>query len=132
VPPQSQSDVSARVGRISQDGDAQQQETGPLLIAQIYRLHEFYHVRGEDDSMTTIPSQHTSNLRLRSRVVLNSSTFTCDSIVVTVEDSVLRTEMTDIESQEKDTPRRVLYFKPMSWLGQIRPHRRDESWSASL
>jgi hypothetical protein len=20
----------------------------------------------------------------------------------------------------------------MSWLGQIRPHRRDESWSASL
>jgi hypothetical protein len=24
------------------------------------------------------------------------------------------------------------FFKPMSWLGQIRPHRRDEAWSASL
>jgi hypothetical protein len=23
-------------------------------------------------------------------------------------------------------------FKPMSWLGQIRSHRRDETWSASL
>jgi hypothetical protein len=23
-------------------------------------------------------------------------------------------------------------LKPMSWMGQIRPHRRDETWSASL
>ena len=52
-------------------------------------------------------------------------------IVATVEDSVLRTEMENLESQEEDTPRRVLWFKPMSWLGQIRPHRRDEAWSAS-
>jgi hypothetical protein len=52
--------------------------------------------------------------------------------VATVEESVLRTEMTDLESQEEDAPKRVLFFKPMSWLGQIRPHRRDESWSASL
>ncbi len=27
---------------------------------------------------------------------------------------------------------RLLFYKPMSWLGQIRPHRRDESWSANL
>ncbi len=53
-------------------------------------------------------------------------------IVVTVEESVLRMEMTGLESQEEDTPNRVLFFKPMSCLGQIRPHRRDESWSASL
>ncbi len=26
----------------------------------------------------------------------------------------------------------ILFFKPVSWLGQMRPHRRDESWSASL
>jgi hypothetical protein len=31
-----------------------------------------------------------------------------------------------------DSPRRFLFFNPMSWLGQIRPHRRDESWSTSL
>jgi hypothetical protein len=37
-----------------------------------------------------------------------------------------------IDPQEEDAPKRILFFKPMSWLGQIRPHRRDESWSASL
>ncbi len=51
-------------------------------------------------------------------------------IVATVEDSVLRTEMAGLESQEEDAPK--LFFKPMRWLGQIRTHRRDESWSASL
>ena len=53
-------------------------------------------------------------------------------IVATVEDSVLRTEMSDLESQEEDVPKRILFFKPMSWLGEIRSHRRDETWSASL
>ena len=50
----------------------------------------------------------------------------------TVEDSVLRTEMTVLESPEEDVPKRILFFKPMSWLGQIRSHRRDETWSVSL
>ena len=40
--------------------------------------------------------------------------------------------MADLEPQEEDTPRRDLWFKPMSWLGQIRPHRRDEAWPAGL
>jgi hypothetical protein len=53
-------------------------------------------------------------------------------VVATVEESVLKTEMAGLESQEEDAPQRILFFKPMSWLGQIRPHRRDESWSASL
>ncbi len=48
-------------------------------------------------------------------------------IVATVEDSVLRTEMTDLESQEEDAPNRILFFKPMSWLGQIRSHCRGEN-----
>jgi hypothetical protein len=41
-------------------------------------------------------------------------------------------EMTGLESQEEDVPKSVLFFNPMSWLGQIRIHRMDESWSASL
>jgi hypothetical protein len=53
-------------------------------------------------------------------------------VVATVEESVLRTEMASLESQEEDAPKRVLFYKPMSWLGQIRTHRRDESWSANL
>ncbi len=53
-------------------------------------------------------------------------------IVATVEDSVLRTEMVDLESLEEDDPRCILFFKHMGWLGQIRSHRRDEAWSGSL
>ncbi len=34
-------------------------------------------------------------------------------VVVTVEESVLRTEMADLESQEEDAPKRVLFYKPM-------------------
>jgi hypothetical protein len=37
--------------------------------------------------------------------------------------------MTGLESQEEDAPKRILFFKPMSWLVQIRSHRRDETWS---
>jgi hypothetical protein len=57
-------------------------------------------------------SRHAEQLCLRSQ----------QRIVDTVEDSVLRTEMTDLESQEEDAPKRILFFKPMSWLGQIRSH----------
>ncbi len=53
-------------------------------------------------------------------------------IVVTVEDLVLRTEITGLESQEEDDPKCILFFKDMSCLGQIRSHRRDETWSTSL
>ena len=35
-------------------------------------------------------------------------------IVGTVEDSVLRMEMTGLESQEEDAPNRILFFKTMS------------------
>ena len=53
-------------------------------------------------------------------------------IVATVEDSVLRTEMAGLESLEEDAPKRILFYTPMGWLGQIRSHRRDEAWSASI
>jgi hypothetical protein len=53
-------------------------------------------------------------------------------VVATVEDSALRTEMENLESDDEDASRRVLWYKPMSWLGQIRPQRRDEARSAGL
>jgi hypothetical protein len=37
-----------------------------------------------------------------------------------------------IESQDEDAPKRLLWYKPIGFLGVIRPHRRDEAWSASL
>jgi hypothetical protein len=30
-------------------------------------------------------------------------------------------EMAGLESQEEDASQRVLFYKPMAWLGQIRP-----------
>jgi hypothetical protein len=69
-----------------------------------------------------VVSRHTEQLSLLSQ----------QCIVVTVEDSVVSTEMSVLESQEEDVPNRILFFKPMSWMGQIRTHRRDEVWSASL
>ncbi len=146
VPPQPQPGARARVGRSSQDGDAQQQEAG-LLLPQLTRLSEAYHVRGEDDTnMPTIPSQHRvtmqilehwqpfQDLKLTFAVSRRAEQLRLrmqQRIVATVEDSV-RTEMGDLESQEEHAPKRILWYKPMSWLGQIRPHRRDEVWSAIL
>jgi hypothetical protein len=66
-PPQSQSGVTGRVGHRSQDSDAHQQQTDPLLIQQISRLHEAYpwHMREADDSnMCTIPSQHRVTMQI--------------------------------------------------------------------
>jgi hypothetical protein len=145
VPPQPQSDTRARVGRSSQDGDSQQQEAGPLLPKHT-RISEAYHVCGEDDSnMTTIPSQHRvtmqilehwqpfQDLKLTFAVSCRAEQLRLrmqQRIVATVEDSV-RTEMGDLESQDH-VPKRILWYKPMSWLGQIRSHRRDEVWSDIL
>ena len=41
-------------------------------------------------------------------------------VVATVEDSVLHTEMVSLESQEEDTPRRVLWFKPVRHDAHVR------------
>jgi hypothetical protein len=49
-------------------------------------------------------SRRAEQLNLRSK----------QRIVPTVEDSVLRTEMTGLESQEEDAPKCILFFKPMS------------------
>ncbi len=100
-----------------------------------------------NDDVTAIPSQFKvtkqilrhwqpfRDLKLKyvgSRQAEQLSSRSQQSVVTTVEESVLKTEMAGLESQEEDAPKRILFFKPMSWLGQIRTHRRDESWSVSL
>jgi hypothetical protein len=61
----------------------------------------------KDLKQTLAVSRRAQQLRLRAQ----------QRVVATVEQSVLRTEMENLESQEEDAPRRVLWFKPMSWLG---------------
>jgi hypothetical protein len=97
--------------------------------------------------VTVIPSQHRvtqqilshwqpfQDLKLMfagSRRAQRLSLHSQQRIVATVEDSVLRTEMTGLESKEEDVPKSILFFKSMSLLGQIRSHRRVETWSVSL
>ena len=53
-------------------------------------------------------------------------------VVPTVEDSALLTEMENLESDEEDSSSPVLWYKSMSWLGQIRTHHRDETCSDGL
>jgi hypothetical protein len=120
-------------------------------LPQLNRLIEASFVRDESSASnadaTAIPSQHRvtqqilshwqpfQDLKLMfagSRRAEQLSLRSQQRVVATVEESVLKTEMAGLESQEEDAPKRLLFFKPMSWLGQIRPHRRDESWSASL
>jgi hypothetical protein len=151
VPSPSQFNGGAGDRLRSQDGVSQEKETVSLSLPQINRLIEDSFVWDERSvsnvDVTVIPSQFRvtqqilrhwqtfQDLKLMfagSRCAEQLSLHSQQCIVATVEDSVLRTEMADQESQEEDSPKRILFFKPMSWLGQIRSHRRDETWSASL
>ena len=151
APSQSQVIVGAGVRPSSQDGVSQLQEPAPLSLPQLNRLVEASFVRDESSAsnadVAVIPSQHRvtqqilshwqpfRDLKFRfviSRRAEQLNLHSQQHIVATVEDSVLRTEMSDLESQEDDDPKSILFFKSMSWLGQIRTYRRDEAWSASL
>ena len=148
---QSQGIVGASARLSSQDGVPQHQEAAPLSLPRLDHLFETSFTRDErsvsNAGVAVIPSQ----LKVTKQILLHWQPFrdlklkfvgsrrheqlslrSQQRIVSTVEESVLRTEMTVLESQEEDAPKRILFFKPMSWLGQIRTHRRDESWSASL
>ncbi len=147
----SQVNTGARVRPRSQDGVPPQQEAAPLSLSHLNRLFEASFAWDENSASTagvaTVPTQFKvtqqillhwqlfRDLKLNfigSRRAEQLSLRSHQRVVSTVEESVLRMEMAGLESQEEDAPSRVLFFKPMSWLGQIRPHRRDESWSASL
>ncbi len=127
------------------------QETASLLLPQLNRLIEASFVRDESSAtnadVTALPSQHRVTQQILSHWKLfkhlklmfadslraeQLNLYSQQRVVDTVEDSVLRTEMAGIESQEEDPPKCILFLRLMSWLGQIRSHRRDETWSASL
>jgi hypothetical protein len=150
APSPSQVNGGARARLSPQDGVPQQQEDAPLSLPQLNRLFEVSFGRDENSDstagVTIIPSQFKvthqillhwqpfQDLKLKfvgSRRAEQLNLHSQQHIVSTVEESVLRMEKAGLESQEEDDPKRVLFFKPMSWLGQIRPHRRDESWSRS-
>ena len=115
--PQSQAHVGARSGRSSQDVVSQQQQAASLFVPQLNRLHEAFLVRGGDASnvaVAAIPAhnrlthqivqhwQPFQNLKLTfavSRRAEQGRLRTQQRIIATAENSVLRTEMANLESQ---------------------------------
>jgi hypothetical protein len=61
----------------------------------------------QDLKLMFVGSRRAEQLSLRSK----------QRVVATVEESVLKTEMGVLESQEEDAPKRLLFFKTMSRLG---------------
>ncbi len=153
VRPSSPSQVNMGAGPrpSSQDGVFHLQEPAPHSLPQINLLVEASVVWDESSAsnadVPVIPTQlkvthqilsHWEPLRDLKFMFAGSlraeqlSLRSQQRIVTTVEDSVLRTEMAGLESLQEDDPKLILFYKPMGCLGQIRSHRRDEDWSASL
>ncbi len=68
------------------------------MLPEINRLIETSFVRDESSASRTEQLSLLSHHR----------------VVATVEESVLKMEMSDLESQEEDAPKRILFFKSMS------------------
>ena len=128
APSQSQVHVGASARLSSQDGISQQQEAAPLSIPQLNCLFEASFARDESSvsnaGVAAIPSQFKvtqqillhwqpfRDLKLKyvgSRRAEQVGLRSQQRIVTTVEDSVLRTEMAGLESQEEDAPKRILF-----------------------
>ena len=50
----------------------------------------------------------------------------------TVADSTLRVEMKNLEEQADNTKARELFWKPLSWLGAIRPTSANDAFDPAL
>jgi hypothetical protein len=105
----------------------------PLILPQLNRLVEASFVRDESSASNADATAIPSQLKVTKQILIHWQPFRdlkhmfADSrrteqvklrsqqrVVATVEESVLKTEMTDFESQEEDAPKRLLFYKPMS------------------
>jgi hypothetical protein len=97
-------------------------------------------------SVTSIPSRRMLPSQSRTSTTFTKLPLCCERILPTLMllssrhsiGSPFRYSVTGSPSGtsnlclREDDPKRLLHYKPMSYLGKIRPHRRDEIWSASL
>jgi hypothetical protein len=115
---------------LPQNDIPQQQEAAQLSLPQLNRLFEASFVCDESSASTAdvaiIPSQHKVTAQILShwqplialklsyagsRRAEQLSLRSQQRIVATIEDSVLRTEMAGLESQEEDAPKRILFLR---------------------
>ena len=102
----------------------EQQRSDPLFLPYLNDLIEptSYEERG---SLETVSGPPADLHGLTPDRVSSKSRRRFQRIVTNVVDSVLCTDLTDLEPQEEDTPR-ILYYKPMSWLGVITKFKMDD------
>jgi len=53
-------------------------------------------------------------------------------VQATDQDSALRVEVSALEDQADDGKARELHWKPMSWLGTLRPTTVDDAWDPAI
>ncbi len=77
----------------------------PVIPSQLKVTHQ---ILSHSEPFRDLKSRFTDSRRAE-QLSLRSQ----QRIVATVEDSVLRMEMTDLESLEENDPKRILFYKPM-------------------
>jgi hypothetical protein len=126
---QSQVNVGDSARLRTQDDVSQQQGAAPLSLPQLNSLFEASFVRDESSASNADVAAIPSQLKVTQQILSHWQPFldlklmfagsrraeqlslrSQQRIVATFEDSVLRTEMAGLESQEEDAPKRILFF----------------------
>ena len=139
--------AAAEAGAVQQPQPAGPQDNGQLLLPQLNRLHEAYKrsqvassasssSQDQQPPKPTIPTQkrvtqqlstHWSSFKaLRqsyagSRFEQQLQLHLPQKHKATEQDSTLRVEMNGLEEQADNAKPRELWWKPLSWLGTLRP-----------
>ena len=74
------------------------------------------------------PRQTFANTRFAQQLQLHLP----QKVKATDQDSALRVEMSALEDQADDGKARELHWKPMSWLGTLRPTTVDDAWAPAI
>jgi hypothetical protein len=138
---------------------AQDVSSGTLVLPQLNRLHEAYKRRQDalpasstsQDLQPTASGPIPSQRRLTQQLIAHWPQFKAlrqryagtrfeeqrmlhmpQKHKATVPDSTLRMEMKALEEQADNAKARELHWKPLSWLGTIRPTTPNDAWDQPL
>jgi hypothetical protein len=141
-----------------QPADSQGNGNGKLILTQLNRLHEAFKrsqvsppASSSSQDQPTRPRPIPSQRRLTQQLTKEWPQYKAlrqryagtrfeeqrqlhlpQKPKVTVPDSTLRIEMNGLEEQADNTQARDLYWKPLSWLGTIRPTSANDALDPAL
>jgi hypothetical protein len=81
-----------------------------MLLSSLHNID----VTPDPQPLVAVSRSQEESFVVSCRVAEQFGLWSKQRIMTTTEGSVLRREMTNLESQEEDAPRRILWFKPMS------------------